>query len=75
MERNNDNKDKINKENGETKKNDENEKVEIKSPNKRGFSYNFLNRNNNSKNTTNINELKNGLTNGKSNMIGQNSIG
>jgi hypothetical protein len=75
LEKNNDNKNEINKENGEIKKNDENEKVEIKSPIKRAFGYNFVSNNNISKNINSINELKNGLTSGKSNINGQNNIG
>ena len=51
---------------------DENERIEIKSPIKRAFGYNNMNKN--SKNINNINELKNSLTNGKSNILGQSNI-
>jgi hypothetical protein len=65
LEENYDNKDEIIKENNRDKK------TEIKSPIKRSLGFNYMN---NNKYSTTINELKNGLTNGENNILGQKNI-
>ena len=65
LEENYDNKDEIIKENNGDKK------TEIKSPIKRSLGFNYMN---NNKYSTTINELKNGLTNGENNILGQKNI-